>query len=292
MVAPFQDAVFAAKSKGLLRDVVETDFGYHIIDVTEVKTNIQYKVAKIELEIYVSDQTRNKYYREAELFAVKSKNLEQFEANSAEKGLQVKTADKIGKNDRRIGSLNEARGIVSWLYNTASKGDVSEIYEIDDAYVIAVMTGKQEEGLASLKSVRNEIERKVRDQKKAKLIIEKLGNTEGDLDQLAESYGEDAKVYTQNGLKLSSNSLNSVGLAPEAVGLAFSMENGEKTKPFAVDNGVLVLEMINKIVPAEIADYVPYQAQLEQKRQPRISFNIDAAVKELADIEDERYKFF
>ena len=49
---------------------------------------------------------------------------------------------------------------------------------------------------------------------------------------------------------------------------------------------------MNKIEPAEIADYVPYQSQVEQKRQSRIAFNIDGAVKELADIEDERYRFF
>lgn len=292
MVAPFQEAVFKATQKGLLRDVVETEFGYHIIDVTELKTNIQYKVGKIELEIYVSDQTRNKYYREAELFSVKAKNLTEFEKNSAEAGLEIKTADRIGKNDRRIGTLNEARGIVSWLYNTASKGDVSEIYEIDNFYVIAAMAGKQEKGTANLNVVRNEISRKVMDQKKAQAIIDKLSPADGQLQELADNYGSDAKVYTMNGLKLSSNSLNSVGLAPEAVGVAFSMENGEKTKPFALDNGVIIIELINKIEPAEIADYVPYQGQVQQKRQSRISFNIDATVKELADIQDERYRFF
>ncbi|MEQ9285331.1 MAG: SurA N-terminal domain-containing protein [Cyclobacteriaceae bacterium] len=292
MVAPFQEAVFKATSKGLLRDVVETEFGYHIIDVTELKTNIQYKVGKIELEIYVSDQTRNKFYREAELFSVKAKNLSEFEKNSAEAGLEIKTAERIGKNDRRIGSLNEARGIVSWLYNTASKGDVSEIYEIDNFYVIAAMTGKQDKGAANLNVVRNEISRKVRDQKKAQVIIDKLSPADGQLQEIADNYGSDAKVYTMNGLKLSSNSLNSVGLAPEAVGVAFSMENGEKTKPFALDNGVIIIELTNKIEPAEIADYVPYQGQVQQKRQSRISFNIDATVKELADIQDERYRFF
>lgn len=292
MVAPFQEAVFAATKTGLLKDVVETDFGFHIIDVTAPKTNITYKVGKVELEIYVSDQTRNKYYREAEMFSVKSTNLTSFEKNSVEDGLEIKTADRIGKNDRRIGTLTEARGIVSWLYNSAKKGDVSEIYELDNLYVIVAMTGMQSKGTAKLNAVRNEIERKVKDQKKAKIIIDKLASSNGSLQDMADAYGSDAKVYSMNGVKLSSNSLNSVGLAPEAIGTIFSMENGEKTKPFALDNGVIVIEMTNKVEPAEISDYVPYQSQVQQKRQSKIAFNIDATVKELAEIEDERYKFF
>ena len=55
---------------------------------------------------------------------------------------------------------------------------------------------------------------------------------------------------------------------------------------------MIVIELTNKVEPAEIADYVPYQGQVQQKRQSKIAFNIDATVKELAEIEDLRYKFF
>ena len=292
MVAPFQEAVFAATKTGLLSDVVETDFGYHIIDVTELKTNIQYKVAKVELEIYISDQTRNKAYREAEIFAVKCTNIDDFEKYSKESGLEIKTQTRVKANDRRMGALTEARGIVSWAYNNASVGEISDIFEIDNSYVIAVVTEEQEKGTADVESVKNELARKVREQKKAAIIIEKLGDTNRDLQTIVDEYGSNAKLTTMTGLKLNSNSLNGVGLAPEAVGLAFSMENGEKTQAFALDNGVIILEMLNKFEPAEITDYAPYQGVVEQKRQSRVGFNIDAAVKDLAKIEDERYRFY
>ena len=292
MVKPFEEAVYGARRKGLLNDVVETQHGYHIINVTETKTNEQFKVAKVELELYSSDETRNKFYREAEEFAVSCGNQEEFERNAEEKGYQVVNSIKIGPNDRRITQLNDARGVVSWLYNTAETGAVSDVFEIDDSYVIAVMTGEQEKGVARLNTVRNEIEAKVKNQKKADYVISKLGDAEGTLDEIAESYGKTANVYEMNGLKLSSNNLTGVGISPEAVGIAFSMENGERTAPFELVNGVMIIEMINKVEPGDISDLDPYKSQVAQKRQSRISFNIDATIKELSEIEDERYRFF
>lgn len=292
MVEPFQNAVYGAKRKGLLSDVVETRFGYHIINVTETKTNKSFKVAKVELELYPSDETRNKFYRDAELFAVNSGNLEEFERNAAEAPYEVITAAKIDKNARRITRLPDARGVVTWLYNSGSIGKVSEVFEIDNAYVIAVMTGEQEEGLAKLEDVRNEVENKVKNQKKAEYIINKLGNISGTLDEAAEAYGSNANVYEMNSLKMSSNSLTSVGLAPEAVGVVFSMESGEKTAPFELDNGVIAIEAVSVVKPEDLGDYDAYRSQVEQKRQSRIAFNIDQTIRELAEIVDERYRFF
>lgn len=292
MVAPFQEAVFSATRKGLLSDVVETQHGYHIIDVTETKTNVVYKVAKVSLEIFVSDETRNKFYRDAEGFALNANTIEEFENLAKENNYSIKTATRVKKNDRRVSGINEGRNIVYWAYNTASVGDVSDVFEIDDQYVIAALTAEQEEGVADLESVRIELTKKVRDQKKAEIITKKLEGLSGTLDEIAGAYGDEAKVYNMPALKLSSNSLRTVGLAPEAVGIAFSMENGETTKPFAVDNGVLVIEMVNKLEAPEISDYESYRTQILQQRQGRLAYNVDQTIKELAEIKDERYKFF
>ena len=37
---PSSNAVFEARKTGLLADLVETEFGYHIIDITAVKIDI------------------------------------------------------------------------------------------------------------------------------------------------------------------------------------------------------------------------------------------------------------
>lgn len=292
MVETFEEAVFSAKKTGLLNDVVETDFGYHIIEVTAVSNNTAYKIATIEKEIIASDQTRNEAFREADLFALSSENIEQFEANANERGLTVSQAQNITPAARRINTLSDARSIVIWLFNEAEKDEVSEVFDLDNEYVVAVMTGEQPEGVARLETVRQELTEEVKNEKKAQMIIEQLTAKSGTLDEIAEEMGEDASVINMNDLKLSSNSLTGVGTAPVAVGNAFAVNEGERTEPVKTDNGVVVLELITKTDAPEQTDYSTYQNQLSQRRQSRIAFSLAEAVKEFADIEDERYKFF
>ena len=292
MVDEFQDAVFAARRTGLINRLVETEFGYHIIDVTGLKTNLSYKVATIEREIIPSDETRNVVFREASLFVANSDDWDAFQVNAKEKDLNIIRTAKVNKNDRRISSLANARGVVTWLYNTASVGSISDVFELDDQYVIAVMTGLQPEGIAKLSSVQAEVAKKVRDREKTKMINEKLSDLSGSIEDIAASYGSEAKVNSMTDLKLSANSLNGVGIAPEAVGRIFAMSNGDRSEAFATDNGVLIVEVESITEPAAIDDYTTYQSQLAQNRFSRISFSITQAMKEFADIEDERHRFF
>src|SRR5690606_9151458 len=65
MVKPFQDAVFGATRPGLINRVVESQFGYHIIDVTDVKDNTAYWIATLSEEISPGDASINEALRKA-----------------------------------------------------------------------------------------------------------------------------------------------------------------------------------------------------------------------------------
>ncbi|MEL7001369.1 MAG: SurA N-terminal domain-containing protein [Bacteroidota bacterium] len=291
-VDEFNDAVFNRTTAGLVNNVVKTQFGYHIVKVDEPKTNTAYKIATIEREITPSDETRNEVYREADLFASEVTNLSEFEAAAQEKGYSIAPEQPLKKNDRRIGVLGNARQIAQWLFRDASQGDVSEVYDLDDKYVVAVMTDEEEEGYRDLDKVRTEVTVKVKNELKGEKIIETLKGLTGSLDEMASAYGADASVYNSSDMKLNTSSLPNVGYDPQAVGKAFSLESGEKTAPFASENGVLIIEMINKTNAPEVADYATYKTQLEQTVRNQVSYGISEAIKESADITDKRYKFY
>ena len=292
MVAPFEKAVFSAKKTGLIGDLIETEYGYHIIDVTDLPTNKVYKVATVERELYPSDATRDQAYRKADLFDSQVDNLKTFTQQAQQDSLSIETAQELPPNAENVPGLGEARRVVRWAYKDASIGDVSEVFELDNAYVIAVLTGKREKGTAQLKDVREQVTTKVQGQKTGEQIARKLKSLLGSIDEIAKAYGDNANVYTATDLKLSSSTLPNVGFAPQAVGKAFAMKEGQVSEPVITTNGVVMIETQSVSPAPEIADYASYKDQVKQQQESRVSFNITEAVEEDANIEDKRYKFY
>ena len=293
MVKPFEDAAFKATKKGLINDVIETNYGYHIIEVTGTKTNTTYSVAVIEEEITPSDATRNEAYRKADAFANNLTGITEFKEKAKRENLSVFDANNLAANERRIANLGDARNLVSWLYRDAKVGKVSTVETIDDTYVVAVMTSQVEKGFKPFDQVKDEVTPLAKNEVIANQIISKLRGKTEPLETLAQQFGRDAVVNSSNDLKLSASSLVSVGFDPVAIGKAFSLENGKRSAPFKGENGVLIIEMKNKTIAPAVADYSTYKTQLSQANtNNRGSFAISEALKEAAKIEDNRYKFF
>jgi peptidyl-prolyl cis-trans isomerase D len=292
MVEPFENAVFQSNNTGLINRLIKTDYGYHIINVTEAPTNQAYKIAAVERELYPSDQTRDEAFREADLFASEISGFDSFVSRSSQDSLDARVAENVSKNAQTVTGLNGARQVVQWAFRDAEVGDISEVFELEDAYVVAVLTGKTEEGTAKLEDVRAEVEAKVKAKKKGEVIVQKLNELSGSLQEKADAYGADANVYSSSDLKLTTNTLPNVGFAAKAIGKAFAMEPGQVSDPITTENGVVIIELEALTDAPEIADYATYKDQLKQQRQTRVGFNIAEAVQDFADIEDERYKFF
>lgn len=292
MVKPFEQAVFGAKKTGVLNDVVETQFGYHIIDVTELVDYTSYTVATIELEIVPSDETQNAAFLKAQNFAIDLAGVDDFTDRAKQEKLMVMTSNDLKTADRRINNLGDARSMITWLFRDAKIGKVSDVFTLDSDYVVAVMTEETKDGIRSFEDVKEEIAPAVRNEVKGKQIIEKLKGKTDAIEELAKLFGTDAIVGSSSDLKLNSNTLPSVGLDPVAVGKIFALENGKRSEPFAGENGVLVAELQNKTIAPAVGDYSMFRNQLLQGLNGKSAYAISEALKEGANIEDKRYKFF
>ena len=291
MVDPFERAVFSKRSSGLINRIIETDFGFHIIDVSSAKSNKVFKVSKIVKDIIPSDVTRNISYRQAEIFRSENNNMDDFLTAAEKLGLKI-SSNKIKKNDQTVGSLQNSRSLIMWAYGVDDLGDISNVIELDNSYVIGILSEIKEEGTSELEDVKFSIRRKIINNKKFDFVNDKLSGIEGSLDEIAVSYGANANVFTMDNLLLSTSSLNNVGYSPNAIGVAFSMDEAERTKPFATDDGVLILQLNSKDTFSEQEDYLGFSSSLLEALNLASPLKIDKAIKGFSDISDYRYKFF
>ncbi|HLK98869.1 MAG TPA: peptidylprolyl isomerase, partial [Hymenobacter sp.] len=297
MVPEFEKAVFGTSSAGLLPNLVKTSFGYHIIKITAPKTNKTYQVAAVQKKISPSEATSEAAYAKAQTLKGGATNLESFrKAVTQDKTLQKQEAKNLGRGDRAVNNLQNAREIVRWAYGTAAKstaiGDVSEVFDMGDQYVIAVLTGERSKGTADVASLKPELQAAVRNEEKAKQIIAKLTGKTGTLEQIAGTYGSQAQVKTAEGVVLATGTIPGLGSEPVAVGKVFGLKAGQKSAPIQGEQGVLIVEPVSVQKPTVATEVAAVKKQLITQRQGRADGLIYEAVKNSADIKDERNKFF
>lgn len=294
MVKPFNDAVFGMSGTGLIGRLIESDFGFHIIKVTEPKTNVLYKVAAIGKTMAPSQATRDAIYAKADQFSLETQSKAEFdEATKKDKSLIVQTANRLPESASNVNTLQNAREIVRWAFNKDTKIDkVSPVFEIDEQYVVAVLTGKSEKSSPSIEDFRDELTLKVRNAAKADQIVQKLSGIQAPtLEAIAQKYGAGALVETANDISLATGFLTSAGLDPVALGRGFGLKQGKKSKAFKGENGVFIMEKVSEIPAPAIADYSMYKANLQSKNF-QASYLLNEAIRENAKIVDNRAKFF
>ena len=294
MVGAFEKACFAPSSPGLLPNLVETEFGYHIIKITQAKTNKKFLVGTVVFNIEPSEETTDSIYTKADNFAATVKDTAAFAAEVLKLSVRGKVQKydqrNVGQNDPGLSALQNARELIRWAYNEADLGDVSNVFTIDNKFVIAILTGKRDKGTASVDDVREEVKRKVLVEKKGEIISEKLKTLSGSFADIAKNYGTQAQTGTASDVTIASAIVSSVGYDPIATGTAFGLKQGTASQPIVGENGVSLVKPVLITVAAEPTDYSAVTTQALSSRTNRVDYQSDEALKFFADITDERYK--
>jgi len=286
MVGPFNDFSFdnSVGAKG----VVKTDFGYHYIEVLkQTPRSPAYKIAYLSKAILPSSETIGVASAAAAAFASASKDVKSFNEQAVKLNKQAFPATGIKAMDYEIPGIGESRTLVRWIYEKDINA-ISEPIEVGDSYFVAVITGEDKAGLASVASVKPQVEGILRDQKKAIQIKQNLkGKT---IEEIASS----AKTIVQpaDSINFNYSMIPGIGNEPKLVGAAFNKSLLNKpSAPIAGNAGVFVISVKSQGAKAASQDLVGFEAEL-LNRTRSVVYRTNIALKKVAKIVDNRMKIY
>lgn len=290
MVGPFDKAVMNAK-KGDLK-VVKTQFGAHIIKVTEEKSNRMVQIALIERTLSPGTKTYQEIFSRANEFHGSIVEGEDFVRQANEIGLNRRTLPAFKSDERTLPGISRPRELIRWAYE-AKEGDISPIMEMDDKTIVAHLVKASDEGAQSFENLREEIETEVLREKKRELLVKRLREAnEGanDLNAIAQKAGTDVK--SADNITFANPNIPGLGQEPKIIGAVFGAEPKGLSKPVEGDNFVVqfVVKRFSDVKMPESFDDV--KKTLASDMEGRAQFEATEALKKAADVKDRRHKFF
>lgn len=286
MIKALNDALFTTETGTY--EKIKSRVGFHIIEILERTEPIEkIQIATVSREITPSKETYAELFNQANSFSIDATDMESFDAAITEKNITKRSAT-LSESDNAIQGLTAARDLARWV-KEANEGDISEAYDTDAAFIVAIVESVNLEGAAPLEKVRNRVEFLARQEKKAALMKEEMAGTT-DLSELASKQG--LSIETAENVTFSSPALPNIGLEPNVVGKAMSLEKGQMSVPIQGNSGVFVIAIESKSVPPE-ANIAQARANSIQGMNSIIeSGAVFNALKEKADLTDNRSKFY
>ncbi|OYU84365.1 MAG: peptidylprolyl isomerase [Flavobacterium sp. BFFFF2] len=282
MVKPFNDFVFN-NSVGKI-GLVESQFGYHVINVTDKQDGV--RLATISLKIEPSEATNDKIYSQATQFEMDAANKD-FEKLTKTMKLNVTPAIKVRAMDEYFGSVGSQRQIVRWAFDKDTEvGSVKRFEIVNVGQVIAKLKKVYPKGLTPIDDAKVSVEPILRNEKKAQMLMAKMKGS-----SLA-SIASANKVTVQQALDVTIENANvpGAGSEPKVVASAFITKTGALSKPIEGNAAVYVLQNKSMVKAPVIAKHKDFVAKIKPT-VTNFSYRVFQALKEDADIKDKRSEF-
>jgi len=299
MVQPFSDTCFFAKKNAI--NVVLTQYGAHIVQVTRQGKKVRkVQIATVTRNIEPSQKTYNQTYAKAVKFAQSVKDANSFDTEIEKSKLTKRIGSNIKKNDKQLAGLEAPRMLIKDIYTTedvnalVTDKDGKGIYELGNKYVVALLTEISEKGISPVNKVSATIKRELIRRKKADIITKEIAiATKGSNSLLSVGQKQGLAVQEATDISFQSFQVPGAGIEPNLIATAVQSPKGKISAPITGNQGVYVLVVNNETKEAVTKEAI---AQLKQQMNGMLKYRTQyqsmSALRENANIEDMRYKFY
>ena len=280
------DAFIFGNPVGAL-DLVETDFGFHIIKVDDKQDIVQ--IATLAREIEPSEETINTLFTDATKFEMESSTSEkEFSDLAKDSEYVIRPVNKIKALDENLPGLSTQRNIVKWAFNSETEvGDIKR-FNINNGYAVVQLTAEYREGVISVEDASARVLPKIRKERKAAQII--AANKGKTMDAIAKDNNVGAN--TASALTVKSPTIPGAGSEPVVVGTAFAMDEGETSDLIEGQSGIYMVTVSKKNEASKLDNYSTYANSLRSSNAAKVNTAVYNALKEAAEINDKRSFFY
>ncbi len=274
--------------------VVETQFGYHIINIEDKKPGaMSYKVANLVKAVKPSDATEAEVNKKASRFVqqVQGKSFNDFVNMAKKANYQFSNPKQAKRFDGQLQGLGTEKDpeILAWAFDKKREKGDTELFTVDGTgdKIVVYLNGKQEKGTADPESVRDQIEVVVKNKLAAKQISEKIGKA-GSLDQIAKQFGTTKQSAQVNLL----NPSVAGSMEPKVAGVAFGVAKGKISSPVEGGTGVYVLVKKNETVNKQPGDLKQFTESITQRNFGMFGQAWLKSLQDNSDIKDYRIEIW
>ena len=284
MVKPFNDFVFNNPVGKI--GLVESEFGYHIINVTDKQDAI--RLATVAQKIEPSEATINEIYTKATKFEMDANSNKDFAAVAKAAKLTVNPAVKAKAMDEAFGTAGNQRQIIKWAYTSDTNvGDVKRFEVVNVGNVIARLKKINEKGLMTVEDAKPSVEGILKNKKKAEKIIAKMKGSS--LESIAAANA--TTVQNAPAASVENSVLANVGAEPKVVGAAFGTPTNKLSATVEGNSGVYVVKTKSLTKAPKLPKYDEYVAKLKAANA-QAAGRVFPALKNDAKIDDNRLEFY
>jgi peptidyl-prolyl cis-trans isomerase D len=268
--------------------LVETEFGFHVIKVTDKEDVVL--TADVAKVIVPSEETSNGVFQKTTQFEMESIKTEQMDTVANNYDYDVKFVQKVNLLDENLPDLPRQRNLVQWLFNDETEvGDIKRFSMTNGGYVVAQLSGITPKGTVNVESVKVEVIQEMLKEKKAAYLLKTHADKKS-LDALASA--TDKEIETASAVTQENTVIAGAGTEPYVIGTAFALELNKASALIKGNSGLYMIEVISKEIAEEMESYRVYANALQNEENMRINNSIYEALRSSAEIEDNRQLYY